>query len=185
MTALALTDRNRAVARHARTETLARRHRIRAPGRSRRLAIRLAWDLLRLIRTDFSEPKDKYIASVTPVRLDAEENFIRGMLATTVQERLQRYREATRLNPDYARAWLELGKTLYAQHAYEPAIAALSQVQHSASVAREATFYLGLAAYDHGDLEKSESAFEFVAARLPLAEVYNNLGVVAAQPRSK
>jgi tetratricopeptide (TPR) repeat protein len=144
----------------------------------------LAWDLLRLIRTDFSEPKDKYIASVVPLQIDAQENFIRGMLATTVQERLQRYREATRLNPDYARAWLELGKTLYAQHAYEPAIAALSQVQHSASVAREATFYLGLAAYDQGDLEKSESAFEFVAARLPLAEVYNNLGVVSAT-RSK
>jgi tetratricopeptide (TPR) repeat protein len=144
----------------------------------------LAWDLLRLIRTDFSEPKDKYIASVAPLRLDAQENFIRGMLATTVQERLQRYREATRLNPDYARAWLELGKTYYAQRAYEPAIAALSQVQRSASVAHEASFYLGLAAYDDGDLEKSESAFEFVAARLPLAEVYNNLGVVAAT-RSK
>lgn len=140
----------------------------------------LAWDLLRLIRTDFSEPKDKYIASVAPVRLDAEENFIRGLLATTVQERLRRYREATRLNPEYDRAWLELGKTLYAQRSYEPAISALNQVQHSASVAREATFYLGLAAYDHGDLEKSESAFEFVAVRLPLAEVYNNLGVVAA-----
>jgi tetratricopeptide (TPR) repeat protein len=140
----------------------------------------LAWDLLRLVRTDFSVPKEKYVASLTPAHLDAQENFIRGMLATTVQERLQRYREATRLNPDYARAWLELGKTYYAQRAYEPAIAALSQVQHSASVAREAAFYMGLAAYDHGDLEKSESAFEFVAARLPLAEVYNNLGVVAA-----
>jgi tetratricopeptide (TPR) repeat protein len=149
----------------------------------------LAWDLLRLIRTDFSEPKDKYIASVAPARLDAQENYIRGMLATTAEEKVQHYREATRLNPDYAQAWLELGKTYYAQRAYEPAIAALSQVQQSSlmsgAVAREANFYLGLAAYSHGDFAKSESAFEFVAARLPLAEVYNNLGVVATRRGQK
>ena len=141
----------------------------------------LAWDLLRLIRADFAVPKDKYIASVAVIRLDALENYVRGMLAPTAEEKVQHYREAVRLNPDYAQAWLELGKTYYAQHAYEPAIAALGQIPHSSAVAREANFYLGLAAYAHGDFAKSESAFEFVAARLPLAEVYNNLGVVAAR----
>jgi tetratricopeptide (TPR) repeat protein len=149
----------------------------------------LAWDLVRLIRTDFSVSRDKYVASAVPVRLDAQEDYIRGMLATTVEERVQHYREATRLDPDYASAWLELGKTYYIQRAYEPAIVALSQVQHSSlmsgAVAREANFYLGLAAYAHGDFAKSESAFEFVAARLPLAEVYNNLGVVAARRGQK
>jgi tetratricopeptide (TPR) repeat protein len=144
----------------------------------------LAWDVLRLVRIDFSVPKDKYVASVATMRLDAQENYIRGMLAATIEERLRYYREATRLSPDYARAWLELGKTYYAQRAYEPAIVALSQVLQSSlnsgALAREASFYLGLAAYAHGDYPKSESAFEFVAARLPLAEVYNNLGVVAA-----
>jgi tetratricopeptide (TPR) repeat protein len=141
----------------------------------------LAWDLLHAIRADFSVPKDKYVASVVPVRLDAQENYVRGLLATAADDKLQRYREAVRLSPAYAQALLELGKTYYAQHAYEQAIAALSQVQGSSAVAREANFYLGLAAYAHGDFAKSESAFEFVAARLPLAEVYNNLGVVAAR----
>ncbi|MGD0824049.1 MAG: tetratricopeptide repeat protein [Terriglobales bacterium] len=141
----------------------------------------LAWDLLRSIRTDFSVPKDRYIASVSAIRLDALENYVRGMLATTAEEKLQYYREAVRLSPDYAKAWLELGKTYYAQRAYEPAIAALGHVPQSSPVAREANFYLGLAAYAHGDFAKSESAFEFVATRLPLAEVYNNLGVVAAR----
>ena len=149
----------------------------------------LAWDLLRQIRTDFSVPKDRYIASAAPARLDALENYTRGILATTADEKVQRYREAVRLNPDYAQAWLELGETYYAQRAYEPAITALSQVQPSSlmsgAVAREANFYLGLAAYAHGDFAKSESAFEFVAARLPLAEVYNDLGVVAARRGQK
>ena len=154
-----------------------------------RLQSALAWDLLRLIRTDFSVPKDKYIAGVAQMRLDALENYIRGMLATTAEDKVQHYREAVRLNPDYAHAWLELGKTYYLQRAYELAIAALGQVQHSSlvsgAVAREANFYLGLAAYSHGDFAKSESAFQFVAARLPLAEVYNNLGVVASRRGQK
>jgi tetratricopeptide (TPR) repeat protein len=145
----------------------------------------LAWDLLRLIRADFAVPKDKYVAGVATIRLDALENYVRGVLATTTEEKVQRYREAVRLNPDYAPAWLELGKTYYAQHAYEPAIAALGQIPRSSAVAREANFYLGLAAYAHADFAKSENAFEFVAVRLPLAEVYNNLGVVAARRGQK
>jgi len=162
----------------------------------------LAWDLLRLIRSDFSQSKDRYIASVGPIRLDALENYIYGVIATKAAEREQHFREATRLNPDYSEAWLELGKTYYAQRAYEQAIAALSQIRQngqqasvvssavsgavvSGAVVREANFYLGLAAYAHGDLARSESAFEFVAARVPLAEIYNNLGVVAARRGQK
>jgi tetratricopeptide (TPR) repeat protein len=145
----------------------------------------LAWDLLHLIRADFSEPEEKYIASVASVRLDAQENYVRGMLAATADEKIQHYREAAHLNPDYAQAWLELGKTYYAQRDYESAISALNQVKLTSTVAREANFYLGLTAYAHGDFAKSESAFEFVAARLPLAEIYNNLGVVAARRGQK
>ena len=145
----------------------------------------LAWDLLRLIRTDFSVSKDRYVASAVPMRLDALENYVRGMLAPTAEEKVEHYRDAVRVNPGYAEAWLELGKTYYAQRDYEQAIAALGHIQASSNVAREANFYLGLAAYAHGDFAKAENAFEFVAARLPLAEVYNNLGVVAARRGQK
>ncbi|MGB9073030.1 MAG: tetratricopeptide repeat protein [Terriglobales bacterium] len=146
-----------------------------------RLQSALAWDMLRLIRSDFSEPKDQYVASLPPVRLDAFEDYIRGILAPVAEERIRRYQEATRLNPAYAEAWLELGMTYFAQRSYEPAMAALEQVAASSPEARKANFYLGLAAYYHGDFARSENAFAFVAARLPLAEVYNNLGVVRAR----
>jgi Flp pilus assembly protein TadD/TolB-like protein len=139
----------------------------------------LAWDLLHLARADFSLPKEKYLASVSPMRLDALENYIRGTLSTTPEEKLLHYKEAVRVNPAYSEAWLELGKAYLAQRTYDLAISALSQVPPSSARAREASFYLGLAAFYHGDFTRSENAFEFVAARLPLAEVYNNLGVVA------
>ncbi len=145
-----------------------------------KLQTALVWDLLHQVHTDYSVPKDKYIASVAVVHLDALENYVRGMLATSEEEKVQHYREAVRLNPDYVQAWLELGKTYYDQGNYELSIAAFSQIPGSSPMAREANFYLGLAAYAQGDFGKSESAFDFVAAHLPLAEVYNNLGVVAA-----
>jgi tetratricopeptide (TPR) repeat protein len=145
----------------------------------------LAWDLLHSIRSDFAVPKGKYIAGVAPLRLDALEHYIRGTLAATADEKVVQYREAARLSPEFAQASLELGKTYYSQRAYEPAMAALGQVPRTSAVARQASFYLGLAAYAHGDFAKSESAFEFVAARLPLAEVYNNLGVAAARRGQK
>jgi Flp pilus assembly protein TadD/TolB-like protein len=141
----------------------------------------LAWDLLHSVRADLSMPKEKYIASISPMRLDALENYIRGVLGTTTDEKLKHYKEAVRLNPAYSKAWLELGKTYVAQHNDELAISALSQVRPPSAHVREANFYIGLAAFDHGDFARAENSFEFVAARLPLAEVYNNLGVVAAR----
>jgi tetratricopeptide (TPR) repeat protein len=145
----------------------------------------LAWDLQRLISPNFSVPKDRYIASILPMRLDALENYIRGMTATTADEKLQHYREATRLNPAFTEAWLELGKANYAQRQYEQANSAFEKIPESSKVAREANFYLGLSSYASGDFDRSERAFEFVAARLPLAEVYNNLGVVASRRGQK
>jgi tetratricopeptide (TPR) repeat protein len=145
----------------------------------------LAWDLVRLIRPNFGVLKDRYIASVPPMRLDALENYVRGTVAGTADEKLQHYRDAVRVNPAFNEAWLELGKAYYAQGQYEPAIAALERIPESATGAREANFYLGLSSYAHGDYDKASRAFEFVVARLPLAEVYNNLGVVAARRGQK
>jgi tetratricopeptide (TPR) repeat protein len=145
----------------------------------------LAWDLLHQMRVDFSVPKDKYIASIAPLHLGAIESYVRGVLAAATEEKVRQYREATRLDPFFARAWLELGKSYYAQRTYDLAMSAFEQVPRSSALAREANFYLGLAAYSRGDFAKSESAFEFVAARLPLAEVFNDLGVVAARRGQK
>lgn len=141
----------------------------------------LAWDLLRAIRPGFSMTKSQYLATHAPVRLDALEHFVHGETASTLDQKEQEYKEAVRLNPSYGEAWLELGKTYFAQRSHQAAIAAFSHISSVLPMAREANFYLGLAAYEHGDFARAESAFQFVAARLPLAEVYNNLGVVAGR----
>jgi tetratricopeptide (TPR) repeat protein/TolB-like protein len=141
----------------------------------------LAWDILHTLRPEISISREAYVAEAPPIRLDAFENYIRGVTTPTAQERIQHFREAVRLNPAYAEALLQLGKAYYRGHEYEQAELTLARVPENDPLAREANFYLGLAAYGKGDFQRAESAFRFVAARLPLAEIYNNLGVVSSR----
>ncbi len=145
----------------------------------------MAWDLVRLIRPSFLVPKEKYVAAAPAIAAEAQENYMHGILATNPQERVDYFRQAVRINPAFAEAWLALGKSYFEHKSYAPAIAALENIPSSAPQAREAHFYLGLSSCGQGDWAKAEAAFQFIAGQLPLAEVYNNLGVVAAHRGEK
>jgi tetratricopeptide (TPR) repeat protein len=145
----------------------------------------LAWDVLDTLGSEISIDRQAYVAAAAPIRLDAFENYIRGITAARAEEQIQRFREALRLNPAYPEALLQLGKAYFRGRAYEQAVSTLARISEDNRLAREANFYLGLAAYQQGDSERAESAFRFVAARLPLAEVYNNLGVVNSRADRK
>lgn len=141
----------------------------------------IAWDLLRVLRPDFPVARDTFRLHADPVRLDAFENYIRGVIATRPQDKVRRFQEAARLAPQYGKALLELGRTYYSEHQYDQAISTLERIPRTDPLARQASFLLGLAAYFRGDLAPAKAAFEFVASQLPLTEVYNNLGVLAAR----
>jgi tetratricopeptide (TPR) repeat protein/TolB-like protein len=145
----------------------------------------LAWDVLHTLRPEISISRQTYVEAAPAVRLDAFENYVRGVTAPTAEEQIQHFREAVRLNPTYPEASLQLGKAYYRGQQYTQAIASLARVPEDNPLAREANFYLGLAAYYQEDFPHAESAFRFVAARLPLAEVYNNLGVVSSRADRK
>ena len=145
----------------------------------------LAWDVLHTLRPNIPISREAYVDAAPPIRLDAFENYVRGVTAPTAEQQIQHFREAVRLNPTYAEALLQLGKAYYRGRQYEDAISSLARVPEDNPLAREANFYLGLAAYYHGDFPRAESAFGFVATRLPLAEIYNNLGVVSSRADRK
>lgn len=143
----------------------------------------LAQDLMHLLAPDRASTRTGS-AQPTP-RLDAFENYIRGVAAASRQEKIARFRDAVRLDPTYSRAVFQLGKTLYDGREYVPATAWFEHIPQNDVLAGEANFYLGLCDFYLGQYEKAKSAFEFVAARLPLTEVYNNLGVVAERRGDK
>lgn len=150
-----------------------------------RIQTALAWDVLRQLRPEGATTRESYLRAAPSVRLDAFENYVRGLLAPSEEEQIRRFSEAVRLNPDYPEALLQLGKAYYRRRQYEQAMTWLGRVPQDVAEAREANFYLGLAAYYQGSYERAESAFGFVAARLPLAEIYNNQGVVASRRGKK
>jgi len=138
----------------------------------------LAWKTLHALFFSFATSRQDFIAQAAPVRLDAFENYIKGVIAPTTDEQIQHLREAVRLNAGYSEALLRLGKAFYEQRQYEQAETWLSKIPQDDSAALEAHFYLGLSEYYRDQFPRAESAFAFVAERLPLSEVYNDLGVV-------
>lgn len=138
----------------------------------------LAWEILHTLFPSAAISREAFLAQATTVRLDAFENYTKGVIAPTPEERIRHLREAVRLSPAYSPALLKLGRAYYDERQYEQAAAWFSKIPPDDSAALAAHFYLGLASYNRGDFPRAESAFKFVAERLPLGEVYNNLGVV-------
>lgn len=138
----------------------------------------LAWDLLRQMPSPPAVTRDQFVKASKPIRLDAFENYTRGVVATNRQQKIRYFREAARLNPNYTLAMLQLGKTYFDGKEYESAAVWLARIPKDDPAAGEANFLLGMAEFYRGNYDKAYAAFSFLASRLPLTEVYNNLGVV-------
>jgi tetratricopeptide (TPR) repeat protein len=141
----------------------------------------IAWKIARQIDPHFSVAEQTFLASPGGVPLPSFENYIRGSTASTPAERLQRLQAAVADTPNYAAALLALGKEQYAARDFPSAAATLAKVPTNDRLALEANFYLGLAHFNSAEYAKAETAFAFVAARLPLPEVVNDQGVAAAR----
>jgi len=138
----------------------------------------LAWQLLSQLPTPPAATREQFLRASKPIRLDALENYIRGTVATNRQQKVHYFREAIRLNPNYTLAILQLGRLYYDAHEYESAALWLSRIPKDDALAGEANFLLGMAEFYRGNYDKAYTAFNFLVSRVPLTEVYNNLGVV-------
>lgn len=145
----------------------------------------LARDLMHILAPTVASSRSEFLRTQPVPRLDAFESYMRGLVASSRQDQIARFREAVRLDPTYTQAIFQLGKSLYDARAYAAAASWLERIPRSDPLAREANFYLGISDYYQNQYEKAQNAFAFVASRLPLTEVYNNLGVVAGRRGQK
>jgi tetratricopeptide (TPR) repeat protein len=142
---------------------------------------RLGWQALKSLSPKTAPPVEEFLKARPPVRLDAVESYIRGLLAATPDERRHFFTQAARLDDHYSQPCFRLGKSSWEQKEYKVAAGWFQRVTHSDPHYLEARFFFGLCRYYVGDFQDAENAFQEVAAAVPLNEVYNNLGAAQAQ----
>jgi len=141
----------------------------------------LAWEVLQEMPVHPATTRDQFLKAVPPVRLDAFENYIRGILATSYQQRVHYFHEALKLNPNYTLAMLQLGRTYFDNHEYESASVWFARIPKTDPAIGEASFLLGLSEFYRGNFDKALAAFNYLSTRVPLTELYNNMGVAEAR----
>lgn len=145
------------------------------------LEAHLAWRTLAVIAPALAPPESDFHALRPAVRLDAEENYVRGLLARTPEQRERFFLQAARLDARFGHPDYELGKLHYERKEYRQAAEWLQKIPADDFHYRDANFLLGLALFQFGDFSGAQKAFQAVADVVPLSEVYNDLG--AAQSR--
>ena len=146
------------------------------------LQTRLVWRLVASYDTDFVVGTEEDFRRRFPdVRLDAFENYIRGILATDDLTREHFLLEADRLNPADHGAAYALGQFFFDQKDYSNSAKWLKRLDAGDTHYYESLFLLGVDEFFLGHYQSSEKAFEGTAREIPLNEVLNNIGVLKSR----
>ncbi len=141
----------------------------------------IAWRITRQLEPAYLVGEETFVAADANLRLDAFEDYVRGLIQGTPEERIRRLTDAVRLDPNYGPAWLALGDADFGAQNYDQAAIAYGHLSRNDPNALQADFHRGLAFFYTGKYLPAEDAFAFVSTRLPLPEVVNNQGVAAAR----
>jgi tetratricopeptide (TPR) repeat protein len=146
------------------------------------LETNLAWRCLKFLAPRMAITEQDFRRDRPPLRLDAVENYIRGLMASLPDQKHRLFTQAARLDPRFSAPNFQLGKMEWDKKNYDVAAGWLEKVNRADSHYFEALFLLGLCRYYKADFAGAEKSFETVAAAVPLSEVINDLG--AAQSRA-
>lgn len=137
----------------------------------------LAWQIQRWLRPAFSVSREQFIRRAPVPRLDAFESYLRGLDSAERAEQVRFFHAATRLDPRFTAPAFELGMISFRDRDYPTSMLWLAKIRREDPDYLEANFFLGLAYLYREQYERSTAAFRVVEQRLPLNEVYNNLGI--------
>lgn len=141
----------------------------------------LAWKLTKQLDPSFTVAEETFAAAGNGMRLDAFEQYIRGVTEPDQAERLLHLNQAVKLSPDFGPAWMALGREDYNEQQYQQAADAFAKVDRNGPNGLEAGFYGGLSLLFLGDYARAQQAFADVARVLPLAGAVNNEGVAVSR----
>jgi tetratricopeptide (TPR) repeat protein len=144
---------------------------------------KLAWMLLRQLAPDSAPSEEAFFRDRAPVRVDAMESYVRGLMAVSDDQKQKLFSQAAQLDPHFSQPNFQLGRMLFAKKEYKIAGQWLSKVSKGDSHFLEAAFLRGICKYYEADFDAAVDQFKMVADEIPLNEVYNDLG--AALSRKK
>lgn len=142
-----------------------------------KLQTSLAWTVLEHASPDRAPTKDEFFETRPPIRIDAIENYIRGLLAPDLEQKHRFFTQAVNLEPEFSQPCYQLGRMQWEESSYRVAARWLERVKPSDAEYLSANFLLGLCRYHSGLYGGAMAAFRLVADAVPLAEVYNNLAL--------
>ena len=146
------------------------------------LETHLGWQALQFLAPNTARSDEEFRKARPPIRLDAIEAYVRGLLATNPEQKHRLFTQASRLDERFSQPAFQLGRIYLAKKEYAIAARWLERVNGADPHYREAQFLLGLCRYYTGAFADAEKSFAMVAGAVPLNEVFNNLG--AAQSRA-
>lgn len=153
------------------------------------LHARLAWRLLSSMDSAYPLSMNEFAKRQRPLRLDAFEHYIRGLLAGEDELRIREMREAARLEPDWAAPDFALGQAYFARRDCASAQTWLAKIPKSADSFVESEFLSGVCKLLQGQADRAEETFAALQARLKnnaeaggdIPELLNNLAIARAR----
>src|SRR6185436_409978 len=127
------------------------------------LQTHLGWQTVAALNPKAVPDEREFMRARPAVRLDAVESYVRGLLATSAEQRHRFFTQAARLDEHYSQPCFQLGKIYWQRKDYKIAAGWFLRVSRSDPRYLESQFFLGLSRYYNGDFAGAEQAFQLVA----------------------
>jgi tetratricopeptide (TPR) repeat protein len=141
------------------------------------LETQLAWSVLSQAIPNLDLTEAQFRNARPRTRLDALENYVRGLLASSPEAREKFFQQALKLEPQYSQAAYQYGRLLMEKDNDAAAAPVLEKVKTGDTHYLEARFLLGLLRYQLGEISRAASVLAPLSREVPLSEVWNNLGL--------
>ena len=153
------------------------------------LHTRLTWRMLSASNHYYPLNLDEFTKRQRPLRLDAFEHYIRGLLANDDDNRLRELKEAARLEPDWPEPDFALGDAYFARRDCDSALIWYARVPKTHDRYAQAIFATGVCKLQLGEPEHAEEVFTALqemrqnirVSGADLPEILNNLGIARAR----
>lgn len=142
---------------------------------------RLAWKILRQLDPALPFSQQAFLQGSAPLPATAFESYVRGLLALTRERQMRYFLQAARSQPGYSPPAFRLAQLYFDDQDYSTAARWFSKIPADDSLALDARFYLSLCQFFARDFVGAAATLASVAERLPVKQVWNNLGIYASR----